>query len=457
MHHLPSKWPEEFRRRLRRAIHDPAEFVSLTLTDSTRKPLKRNQLHDDLQEFLSAHPKSLIELPRDHGKTVQVCGRILWELGRNPALRVKLVCATDALAAERSRFLRDTIAGTGLIHLVFPKLQPATPWCASAFTIQRPADVIGPSLSAFGVGSGSTGARADLLVCDDIVDVRSLHCPGERRRVRDYFQNNLMNLLEPDGRFWNLFTPWHPDDLNAHLKANGKFAHFHRSIGPDLEPIWPAKWSREKLLERQAEIGETSFARGYRLLSLSDADVLIRPEWMQFWQTPQLRNAYERIALAVDPAVSTKPNADRSAMIVAGAIGGKIEVLQATATRVRTPALIERIDALDRQWQPDVILFESNAAFAGIRDLLIHRTRFGAKVIGKPASRSKDARIAALSVAVQNGCVRLHGEAATVDPTQRELFAELTSYPFSTHDDLADATAAAVEYLLHQPQPRLWL
>ena len=52
-------------------------------------------------------------------------------------------------------------------------------------------------------------------MCDDIVDVKCLLHRGQRERVNDSFHDNLMNLLEPDGRFWGLFTPWHADDLNA--------------------------------------------------------------------------------------------------------------------------------------------------------------------------------------------------------------------------------------------------
>src|SRR5947209_3751566 len=119
------------------------------------------------------------------------------------------------------------------------------PWAAASFPVGRGADTIGPSVAAFGVGAGSTGTRADLLVCDDVVDVRAMHSRAERDRVADYFTNNLMNLLEPDGRFWGLCTPWHADDLNARLKRNPAYAVFRRAVGPDLEPVWPEKWPRE--------------------------------------------------------------------------------------------------------------------------------------------------------------------------------------------------------------------
>ena len=90
-------------------------------------------------------------------------------------------------------------------------------------------------------------------MCDDVVDVRSLHSRAERDRVADYFTNNLMNLLEPDGRCWVLFTPWHTDDLNARLKKRPAFAHFRRPIGADFTPIWQEKRPAEKLRERKED------------------------------------------------------------------------------------------------------------------------------------------------------------------------------------------------------------
>lgn len=444
--------------RIRNQIHlatttalarsEPNLFVRLCFTDPQGQPVVQAAVHEELQAFLGAHPKALIELPRDHGKSFQVCCRLLWELGRNPGLRVKVVCATDAVAAERSRFLRDAVAFNPWLRKVFPNLKPGSPWCAEAFTVQRAADTIGPSVAAFGVGAGSTGTRADLLVCDDIVDVRSLRSRAERDRTADYFADNLMNLLEPDGRFWGLSTPWHHDDLNARLKRNGAYALFRRAIGPELAPLWPAKWPRAKLLERKAEIGAASFARGYRLVPLAEEDTPIRAEWVRFWHEPA---EYDRIVLSVDPAVSAKARADASALVVLGRANVAIHVLEATARRVAAPELVALIDDADRRWNPGAILFESNAAFAGIKDLLVRHARFGPKVKGIVQSRRKVDRVAAFAVTVENGAFRL-GEG------QGELFDEMTTFPFGERDDLVDAAAMGTAHLLAgAAEPRVWV
>ncbi|MBY0459175.1 MAG: hypothetical protein K2V38_17710, partial [Gemmataceae bacterium] len=331
-----------------------------------------------------------------------------------------------------------------------------SPWTARSFAVRREAGAIGPSVAAFGVGAGVTGTRADLLICDDVVDVRAIHSRAERDRASDCFTNNLMNLLEPHGRFWGLCTPWHADDLNARLKKNGAYALFRRAIGSDFEPVWEEKWPSERLRVRKGEIGAASFARGYRLVPIAEDETPIRAGWVRFWTDPA---DYDLVVLSVDPAVSAAAKADSSALVVLARTATsplEVRVLSATARRVPTPDLVNLIDAIDREWNPAVILFETNAAFLGIRDLLARHTRFGPKLKGITQSADKGARVSAFSVAVENGAFRLKGAGGVVDGGQRELFEQMTTFPFAEHDDLLDAAATGCAFLLDRREPRVW-
>ena len=69
--------------------NDPSRFVPLCISGRDALPPPLPAIHRELQAFLSEHGRALIELPRDHGKSTQVCARLVWELGRNPALRIK--------------------------------------------------------------------------------------------------------------------------------------------------------------------------------------------------------------------------------------------------------------------------------------------------------------------------------------------------------------------------------
>jgi predicted phage terminase large subunit-like protein len=428
-------------------------FVQVCFTDPSGRPLRQAAVHRELQAFLSAHRHCLVELPRDHGKSTQVCARLVWELGHNPGLRVQLVCGSDALAAERGRFVRRAIAANPRVREVFPDLRPGHPWSDVRLTVIRPADVIGPSLTAIGVEAASTGARADLLVCDDIVDVKALVSRAERDRVKDHFRNNLMNLLEPDGRFWGLCTPWHRDDLNAELKRTAAYPLFRRAIGADLEPVWPERWPREALAARRDEVGPVAFARGYRLVPLADADTMIPRATVQFWDTPA---EFDRVILSVDPALSTNARADRSALVVLAKCGNEVRCLYAIARRVAAPELVALIAEVDAKWRADTILFETNGAFRGICDLMTRQSAFGPKVREVTQSKDKGSRVAAFSVPVAKGAFRLRGSGGVVDPLQQELLDEMTTFPVGEHDDLLDAAATGTAYLLGVTEPRVF-
>src|SRR5205807_5391898 len=169
------------------------------------------------------------------------------------------------------------------------------------------------------------------------------------------------------------------DDLNAELKKNAAFPLFRRAVGDNLEPVWPQKWSSERLAARRQEIGSLSFARGYRLVCIPDEEVPIRAGWVQFYlpqmnadehrleerekiastsQGSQLCSSasicgqYERVILSVDPAVSQRSTADCSALVTLGKTGNnQVHCLEAIARRVSTPDLIELIDDADRRWR----------------------------------------------------------------------------------------------------------
>src|SRR5258708_15249942 len=124
-------WSNEFilkaallERQIRQARLDPVAFAEFAFADESGQPMRLAQIHRELQAFLCDGSRALVELPRDHGKTVQVLIRIVWELGRNPNLRVLLASGSAALAVQRGRCLRDALARNPGRRRGFPRVLP---------------------------------------------------------------------------------------------------------------------------------------------------------------------------------------------------------------------------------------------------------------------------------------------------------------------------------------------
>src|SRR5262249_56255045 len=88
------------------------------------------------------------------------------------------------------------------------------------------------------------------------------------------------------------------------------------------------------------------------------------------------------------------------------------------------------IGTVDQIWRPEVILFEGNAGFRGVTDLMTRHASYGPKVKMVVQSANKAWRVSAFSVAVQNGTFRLMGDGrGGVDASQQGLFDQITTFP----------------------------
>lgn len=229
--------------------------------------------------------------------TVQTIGRIVWELGRNLEIRVKIIGSSDDKAKEILGLVKEVIATSERVHEIFPNLEiDATRGdTKTAFFVKRRIPQRDPSVEASGVLSTGAGGRADLLVCDDVVDLKNAVInPAQREQVIKAIEETWFALVASKGRIIWICTPYHVADATHVLKARGTFTvwwtpaieykmHFEDDGTPIIDPetgqqkvtkkiLWPSKWSEEKLKEREAEVGTRAFARQYLLNAMSDEE-----------------------------------------------------------------------------------------------------------------------------------------------------------------------------------------
>jgi hypothetical protein len=104
-------------------------------------------------------------------------------------------------------------------------------------------------------------------------------------------------------------------DVGSELRAGDKLSFtvgaVWNRINYDAADIYQDSSLKEKLnRDTNVLLGQV----GYRLTPLAEDELVIRPEWVKTWtEKPE---PFERVILSVDPAVSVKPGADQSAVVV---------------------------------------------------------------------------------------------------------------------------------------------
>jgi len=248
------------KRRLQLAVRaelarrDVNAFCEFVMTGPDGRPWVQQPFHREWQALVPQQGSSrvLIGAPRESAKTSQLAvGRVIWELGRNPNLRIKIVTSTDDLASDIVATVADHILRNPRVRRVFPKLQPASaalwpkPGARSdRLVVARSIHDKDPSVSGHGVLSTGAGGRADLIIFDDVVDYRnSVASATLRGRVAESMLEVWINLLGPTGRALYVGTVWHEDDLTMQLRANPEWTVWWRPARDEVtgEPLWPER------------------------------------------------------------------------------------------------------------------------------------------------------------------------------------------------------------------------
>jgi len=144
----------------RLARDNPILFASFVLRDEqSGEPIKPAPMHFSWHDTWSKTPRSICWAAFESGKTSQMVGRILWELGRDPGLRVVVVSNTHKQAEKFLRPLSRYLQRSQELREVFPDLQPAEPWTASTLTVARNTTSKDPSIQALGVHGSKENPR----------------------------------------------------------------------------------------------------------------------------------------------------------------------------------------------------------------------------------------------------------------------------------------------------------
>lgn len=166
----------------------------------------------DMDSQLEPAPKgwknSRINLmaPRNFSKsTCFTVVNSLWLIGNNPNIRILIVSASAMQAQSFLREIKDKILKSPRYRQIFGDLfpedtkSPGEKWTSSEIIVRRSASHKDPTVTALGSGGPILSKRADVIICDDILSVENTRTTAQREKIKQWYNEVLLPVLEPDG------------------------------------------------------------------------------------------------------------------------------------------------------------------------------------------------------------------------------------------------------------------
>lgn len=150
--------------------------------------------------------RMLINTPPNHGKSTTITmDYVTYRICKNPAFRVLILSASATFAKKFMLGIK-----TRLTHPQYGKLiadfgpsatgfrDPDMPWNDTFFYVAgRDPEQKDPTVEAIGINGQIYGARADMIVMDDCVTLKTSRTKGGRDRLLELIRSEIMSRLEP--------------------------------------------------------------------------------------------------------------------------------------------------------------------------------------------------------------------------------------------------------------------
>jgi len=420
-------------------------------------------MHKRMQRHLSDHCNCYVEYPRGHGKTAQMTLRVAWEIGNDPTVRIKYIQQSDVEAKKTTGLIKAIIEGD-FFKMVFPEIEPDMDnWCKADFKIKTPKYQRDATCEAKPI-FGRAGGRADILIADDICDLRNaIQQAALRDQVKEFWNTNWLPMRDftrdEKPRTWKVGTCYHADDITADWRR------MHRDDGALLRlPVvgfkspWSEMISEEELEAIRKEIGPFAFARSYELQPVTSDLIVFSPEWIRdsiYLTIPDWQRDNGVMVAAIDFAFTVKKqdgDPDWSVCIIAwkdrkGELWLKDIIRQRSTfpdfARVATKAM-EAAGVVQA-------VAEANGPQRG----LVQQMQTDCSVPIRPLNRDKDkiTRASERQGFVESGKLHLPEADGTVRSDFRVVFDEMTTFPVGGHDDTVDAVIDLIELTMSFGEP----
>ena len=412
--------------------------------------------HEEWDDLIAGHDRICVLAPRDHGKTFFFdFAYPIWKSFYGARTNGFIFSATKDQAERILIDIKEELESN-------PKLQWLVPdrkkiWSNSHIQLAN-----GSHIYARGFGTRVRGAHPHWIVVDDGLNDETAYSETVRKKQNDYFFSAITNMVRPGGQIVVVGTPFHQSDLYAELKNNVEYEYRQYQAVIDAEAqqvLWPERYSWDRLVARQREIGPIRFQREFQCVPIAD-EMSLFPSYLfigdpveqmtltlgmplEYWQK---HVGITSVYTGVDFAVSASVRADYTVIWTMGvdAYGNRWVMDIQRGHGLPYQQQLSLINAVGRKYKPGLIYCEANQAQRIFGDELIRTTDLPIKLFMTGAAKNTlDKGVPSLRVLFENRKLRIpRGDAKSValtdmwiDEMHNITFLEGKVQSVGSHDD----------------------
>ena len=307
-------------------------------------------------ETMQKTDRTVIICSRDHGKSVFMHCWVVWNLVfQEPPYQMLYISSNQKQTLVHMREIDRYFN-----HPALKKFRPSRGWAIGNIQLTN-----GNAILERSVGSQIRGLHPQEIIIDDPLKEFSL---SGIQRVTDWFFGDMIPTLHHTSNLRMIGTPFTYTDIFAQLEDNAAYTvRKYPCLNSLNEPLWPARWDFDALMQRKAEIGSLKFTREYLCVPISTGTALFNPEFVEKCKNKdyvlKLGNRKEkgyRYYVGVDPAISTDGDYNVITVLEVDDDQNKTIVHVDRAKNVDFRENIEKIKIIGKIFQPEEILYETN-------------------------------------------------------------------------------------------------
>lgn len=296
---------------------------------ATFSGLKLKDFHVDTLEIIDQHKRAIALYFAGGGKSTLVSKWYsIYKIAQNRNVRQILGFKGDKEKDRYARAIRQELAGNHRMIAEFGRFAPRgrdIVWSNDAIEVEG-REITEPTPTVLFATSTTIdqvlGARCDIAGMDDIVTKSTVSTQQQRDKqweiINEGIETGPQDIWDHDPRtgkmlvpshifwpediqyekLWMVGTVFHPDDLfhrkigkiaemkNGVLKkdcADPKYVAIKYDIWRDYdkrEPMWPERWTPEKIDLEEKSKGSVSFNRRYRNIAVDEGSMVFRRPWI---------------------------------------------------------------------------------------------------------------------------------------------------------------------------------